>query len=344
MSHSAQNGPGLVDKVKRTGKVTKRLRPDKSNRQEALALIVWGLADADAMFKQNIALRGENAKYLETKNVSASSISSAMDCFFSFGHGCNELLKGHTAGWILVKEAFCVAAYAQALGQRLAVDEGIDYSQVSAADGGGLIQFYSLALAGNANGLADWVGRFLYNYISEGGMEAALADHELMMFYWELLKAHFKREWPKATDLDGELGPFFDVLATANQPDEFQAALIAYCDFRLSRTYGFENVDSQRARSGGGGQYQFQSQWFAIWPLELLAMQTVYRNCTGRNLSLDADHPLLKTPLMSVPSMLPLAESDYSKRLNKLGEEVYGGDWKPFTPLALVRQEYGDSP
>jgi len=337
MKKASNTGESILDHVRRTGKVRKRLRPDKTNRDEAVGLIAWGLSDADAVFRKNIAERPDSIAFIDKKNVGASSVSSTMDSFFSFGHGCNEVLKGNAHGWQIVREAFCVATYSQALCQRFSIESGINYSEMPMASGGGLIHLYSLALAGDAEELADWVGRYIYNYIWEGGMEDALGDYELKLFYWELLKAQYKREWPAVESINEEVGPFFDVLAKASGSEaDFEHALIEYCDFRLSRAYGFESVDSTKARGSDKTQYQFQRQWFAIWPLELLAMQAVFRRCTGRSLSLNAEHPLLKTPLMTVPSMLPFAETDYSRRLHSLGRDVYGEKWQPWDSLDLV--------
>ena len=74
-----------------------------------------------------------------------------------------------------------------------------------------------------------------------------------------------------------------------------------------------------------------RGSWDRIFPVELLTLQYAFNKATGRQLSLDAPHPLLHTPFMTtpLPPLLPFYEDDLASTFKQFGGSVFGAAWRP---------------
>jgi hypothetical protein len=325
MAHGPAAARALLEEARRTGKAARHLRPGADSRREAVDLIAWGVADADEFFREQMERsRGTSTEGLSVTYEDIAALNAEDYFFFATGHACNRIMRGDAQAWDLVREAFTADTLARALYLDRELAEGQNFEDRPLGDPRCLLQYYFLALAGGACAQADWILNYLRNYTRHGGMESVF-DDDLVNFTWELCKAHFKKTWPAADDLSGMDDEFAQLFLTAHDPAAFTGALAAYCDLRLSRAYGFEQRHSKRLRASEI-DYMFQSQWFGLWPLELLALRAVHERCTGRQLLLTG-HPLLETPLMQVPSLAQPADSELTLRLQALGEKKYGPGW-----------------
>ncbi|MFZ3000638.1 MAG: hypothetical protein WA071_09910 [Undibacterium umbellatum] len=75
--------------------------------------------------------------------------------------------------------------------------------------------------------------------------------------------------------------------------------------------------------------------WVA-YPYELLAVKAIYRRCTGHEISLEADHPLLQSSLMHPPALYPLPETPESPKLQAFVSQVFADSWQPLKAVPLV--------
>jgi len=192
-----------------------------------------------------------------------------------------------------------------------------------------------MALAGNAVEIADWVAAFMFNHVSAGGIDEGIKETDFLEFYWRLLLAQVDGAWMDIDKVSDEIGVYRPLLATAGDERAFRAALIDYCDFRLSRAFQFDHPGAKRPRKPSDPMYIFETQWIALLPLELLALRAVYRRTTGKELSLESDHPLLSGRLMDFPTNLQPSSNTTTETLRRYGERIFGDDWRPMTRIAL---------
>jgi hypothetical protein len=113
-------------------------------------------------------------------------------------------------------------------------------------------------------------------------------------------------------------------------PDRFSAALVDYCDYRLAQTWGYDGMDAVRRRPPSVIGSVFDGRgWIALLPLELFSLKYVFERSTGRTLSLDADHPLLRSAFVRIPALAHLHEEPEVRRVASFGRQIFGEDWKP---------------
>lgn len=84
--------------------------------------------------------------------------------------------------------------------------------------------------------------------------------------------------------------------------------------------------------------YVFETQWIAAFPLELFALREICRRATGQAPALEGDHPLLQSPLMQIPPLLPLVEDELAAEFEAFGRRNYGSRWQPLLPVALLTE------
>lgn len=310
----------------------KRIRPGPQNRDTAVGLIREGIRQTDGFFATSHAqTESELQTYLAEKACGPVSVSTRFYFFYRMGLACNAILREDPQGWNVVRECFSVAYWGQEIGRHHRRAQQIGFDR-PLSFGSELVKFHFLALAGQADGIADWVGRFAHNLVELHGLDPDVQDETYLEFYWGLLNAQFNLEWPDLEKL-GNLGGFGELLECAAKPEQFRGALERYADFRLARAYQYENVEAPRPRKPSDPMFEFEAQWFALWPLELLAMNVLAERCFGKPLPLDAGHPLLDTPLLRIPAMLPLVETDVTAALRKMGEEAFGDAWRPLSGI-----------
>jgi hypothetical protein len=198
--------------------------------------------------------------------------------------------------------------------------------------------FHSMMLQAKANDVADWIAPFMLNVFRAGGWFHQ--DKEFGHFYNLLLEAQLKDQWIPESALNKRLAPELEtLLRTLPQVDQLPRALVDYCDWRLARAHRYPDFltpKKQKATVSGTSVYVFERGWWGIFPFELFAIQAIYRRCTGQEISLEAEHPLLQTPLMHPPALLPLMETPETLRLKEFISQTFGSPWQPLKPVALV--------
>jgi hypothetical protein len=198
---------------------------------------------------------------------------------------------------------------------------------------------HGLAAAGGAPEIADWAAPYLFNHFRATGgtgMPLLELDVPFRQFLRTLMEAQVRGRWPDRIDRSA-MRSYGTLLARLNDPNAFRAALVDFCDYRVMQALGYDSMDAPRPRpESRTGSVLDYAGWPKLYPLELFSLRHVYQKTTGRLLSLEAEHPLLKTPLMNVPPLLPLYEDDFIRRARVFAQEVFGNAWKPLTPVPLI--------
>jgi len=318
---------------------TTHLRPTPQNRQQAFGMIATGLSDTSATFTEiHVRALSKCREYLADGKASQLSARAGALFFNAMGVAVAAILRGETQAWEQVRKAFAQMYWALEISQHDWLQQGLGYD-VPSSNELPTLQFHGLALAGGAHAEADWVARFLHNHTLAGGIDSGVGDEDYLEFYWRLLVSQVDNKWVQRDRIADGLGWFRSLLETADAPDKFARALVEYCDFRLSRAFQFENPDALRPRKPADPMYVFEAQWIAAFPLELFALREICRRATGRAPLLEGEHPLLQSPLMQVPSMLPLAQDELAGQFEAFGRRTYGAQWKPLLPVALQTED-----
>jgi hypothetical protein len=156
-------------------------------------------------------------------------------------------------------------------------------------------------------------------------------DEPALQFSQALQRMLISGQWPGAADLAG-MGSYAALFANADRPDQFHEALVAYCDYRIAECFGYHGIDAtKRRRPSVYESVMDLGSWNQVFPTELLTFQYAFNKATGHQLSLDAPHPLLHTPLMKVPlpPLVPFFEDDLTAKLKQYGQAVFGPAWRP---------------
>lgn len=191
--------------------------------------------------------------------------------------------------------------------------------------------FHSMILQAKGDHLADWIAPFMLNVLRNGGWFGA--DKEFCRFYTFLLEAQLSKVWNLQAALDAKLAPGVIALFKAlPEAEALKVALVNYCDWRLARANRHPDFFSEKKRL----DYVFSRSWWGIFPFELFAVQAIYQRCTGHQISLEADHPLLQSTLMHPPELYPLSETAESGRLQAFIKQIFGNSWQPLRPVPLV--------
>jgi hypothetical protein len=315
----------------------RHLRPTKENRKQAVELISTGLIQTRPQFEQSCGwMREDLAKEVSKPDSSPSSIAiGAAQLFFNeMGVAVAKVLARESGGWQQLDAAFAHMYWGWELGQHQWLLEGRAFTE-SNGEELDLLQFHALASAMGADEISDWVGRYLFNHLSAGGIDEALGEQDYIDFYWRIVAAQFTRQWPTPDKLTDDLGEFRSLLLNASDAGRRTQAVLDYCDFRLSRSFQFQDREAKRPRDRGDPMYVFETQWIALLPLELLALQRVSKSVAGIDLDLAVGHPLLETPLAHVPPFTSLRNDAVTDMLQKYGQQKFGASWRPLTLLPL---------
>lgn len=192
--------------------------------------------------------------------------------------------------------------------------------------------FHSMMLQARADHLADWIAPFMSNVFRHGGWFDA--DKEFGRFYTFLLDAQLTHKWHLQAAIDQQLAPqvinLFEALPDA---DALKHVLVNYCDWRLARAHRYPDFETLKKKRF---DYVFRTSWWGVFPFELFAVQAIYRRCTGHEISLEADHPLLQSSLMHPPTLYPLPETPESPKLQAFVSQIFADSWQPLKAVPLV--------
>lgn len=296
----------------------KLLRPTADNRNEAVERIAWGLRKRGVDNEAKEWVLGKIFHGIEQANAYPLTVMAHEHAMA----GTLNLLTG-SHGWqdfTLAVNYACHAVVVRSLSERPYTDP------MSGGDQALHLGFLALARC-DESVARPWAHR-LYNLFFHRGIEDDIGDGPVFAFSRVLLQAYCHRRWPGPEALTPELEGFLPLLNAVGDANVFKVALLDYCDWRLSRAYGFK--DSLAKKSDSEVKYgYFIRQWIAICPFELLALQSVCREVTGRMLDLDIDHPLLRTPLMSPPVFGELVTDVLLDQVTETGQRQFGERWQP---------------
>ena len=203
-----------------------------------------------------------------------------------------------------------------------------------------MLTWQGLAAAAGEAAFVGWVAPHLHNLFASGGVEKTAllfeVDPPARRFNQLLQRTLLTSTWPRVADAEG-LGPYGPLFTTAPEAADFRAALVDYCDYRVSECFGYHGIDATvRRRSSAYESIMDRGGWEQVYPVELLTLRHAYRQSTGKDLSLDARHPLLQTPLMTLPmpALTPLHQDVLTASLVRLGQSAFGAQWRPGGPVA----------
>jgi len=276
-------------------------------------------------------------EYLAAGKASQLSVRAGALFFDAMGLAVASVLRGEARGWDQVRRAFAQMYWALEISQHDWLQQGLGYDLPTGSEIATL-QFHGLALAGGANAEADWIARFLHNHMMAGGADNGVGDEHYLAFYWRLLVAQIDNTWVAQDKITDDMGWFRPLLEAADTPAKFERALTAYCDFRLSRAFQFEDANAPRPRKPADPMYVFEMQWIAAFPLELFALREICRRTTGQAPALVGDHPLLQSPLMEMPPLLPLVHDELAASFEAFGRRTYGSHWQPLLAVPLLSE------
>jgi hypothetical protein len=328
-------------------KPKKLLRPAPDNRQAAVDVLRTGLGQTEERFSAGAAAELEMCnEHLSKGNLGGVSFRSATLFFESMGSIVNGMLHGDADAPDRLRLIFSRMYWGHVLAQHYWMNSNIGFDKPLRGESE-LVLFHGLALAGGADKIADWVAPFLLNLLicgrraNRGDYYNGFGETDFPEFYELLLSAQVSGNWIPRACLTDRLGYFRPLLEYADDPAAFAGALKHFCDFRLGRAFLFDSPEAKRPRKPSDPMTVYEAQWVAIFPLELFALQAIYRRATGRQLSLESDHPLLQTPLMNVPELLPLREDALTRSMQVLGRKIFGNGWDPESTVETFGAEKG---
>ncbi len=318
-------------------KLHKKLLPISKNRNEIKNVLITQLfAFHDKFDKSYIQ---SNSSLIEDIRKSQEG-SIGVRAGFVFLDGLNiATLKIYdndaSVGWNIINDIYSVMYWGFQIDEHHRQQKNISFEIANGLEQAQIF-FHSLAMVNGHKDIAFWSAHIIANHIYKGGMLNGIGDANMdfVHFYWRLLIAQLHNQWVPKEKLNDALGNFKPLLEFANNPALFEKALIEYCDFRMARSLLYENQNVAKQRKPADGFYIFEIPSFSLLPLELFALKAVYESTTGKNLSLNVDHPLLQSPLMSVPKF-NLVSNKVGADLEILGKQSFASNWSPLkiTPL-----------
>ena len=308
-----------------------RLRPTRVNRQEAVDRIAWGLS-----LSAEEASRFVNLTYLQNEASSSKHIypeTALLGHAFEQGlSGCCQVLSNQANGWDTLKLGLSYAYWGRVADQYGRRFDNCNFSNpMSRADS--CYFYWLLAVVACPDRLSRPWAHYLYNMTMHEGAKADIGDEAMFLFFGVLLGMYCEKRGLQNADLNPKLDGFLPLLSSIGTPG-WDEALASYCDYRLSRAYEFPDTNAAKAKPGSG--YFFNMQWYAIYPLELLALKRIVELQMQTNLSLDIDHPLLHTPLIDTPAIPDLPKDELLAQLVKRLSNQYASWWQPEEAVPLV--------
>jgi hypothetical protein len=312
----------------------KVLKPTSENMQQVVDGMVRHLRDPKRVLEQPSFSFVE--RYLAASDPVRTGMALAQVARELFGQASVLRLNGHDDA-ILFRRAFAYFCWARELylHSRLARDVSHEMPDDDARES---LSVQGLAAACGEGWFTDWHATWLSEYFRAGGPESNALDfsqdHPARRFYGLLQDCLVARKWPEALD-DTALKGYAPLLRAAGNPAQFRRALVNYCDHRMSQYEGYEDLESTKHWPDSADRFVVQGPTFGgYWPLELYTVAYLWRITHGGELSLDAPHPLLQTPLMRapLPALRPMWEDDYTARAAGLWHASFDGRFKLHAP------------
>lgn len=312
-----------------------RLRPTAHNRQEAVDRIIQGLGERAA----ELASQPGETRLRDAlpSGPTLQMIPLVLQRADELGIiATDHLLRRDSRGADTLARALSYAFWAQAMDgcQRVALGVG---NRAPFRGGCVAVFLWCLAVARAPADVSLVWGHRLHGLATERGLADDILDDPAAAFMETLLDS-FTRNCPIPAEVHAGHDAFRPLLLAIGTPS-WEAELLRYCDYRLSRAYEFPDREATRAKPGS--YYFFNRQWFAIVPLELLALKAVHDRHAETPLCLDADHPLLRTPCVNLPSIERLPSDEVLDAVIRRHETEFGTAWQPFAIPGPNRKPVG---
>ena len=318
----------------------KRIRPSTSNRSQSLEALWFEVLDSLPHAEKTLTWLTIDAEHdLREGNAGALGMSFKQLFDFVMTLAVCALWQGRSEARQRLREAFSFMYWGAEIAQHERIRERIAYDMRDSTLFGRL-WLHGLAAAGGAPDIADWTAPYVSNIFSSGDgtgeiLELA-ADTPFRIFFQHLIAAHVQGRWSSNID-QGAMRAYGDLIVTAEEPSAFRAALVDFCDYRVAQALRFDGLEAPRRRPESLTRSVLDvGGWIRLLPLELFSLRYVYEKTTGRALLLEAGHPLLETPLMKVPPLLPLYEDDFIRRTRVFAQKVFASAWKPLDRVRLT--------
>lgn len=274
----------------------------------------------------------------KTANKAALAAIGLAGCFFD--RACMDRRKGNAApSDPLLRQSFAYAVLARELNAlaRLAPDwdeESGDNLLMT------LVAWQGLSAACGSPWFALWLAPHLHNQFGHPGDELPLGaysyDRPASRFMELLQRSLITGVWPTQFDLTA-LSGYGPLLQACGRPEHWQAALVDYCDWRVANAYGYAYMGAPKRRRQSNAESVLDREAVEqVFPVELLTLRLAYERATGQPLSLDAPHPMLQGPLMTLPfpAVEPLFEDEWTRQLEALRVEVSAGRLAARAPIS----------
>jgi hypothetical protein len=312
----------------------KLLTPNQSNRQECLEQL-WDklyLSDKPSGLMEGIYLNlGEYLKQKRCSQVAAALshvCAKNLDRAIALRRSEDVHLSGE-----LFKKSFAHAYWCREIDQCVRTVDAWD-PDIGDDDIHTMVSWQALSIACGNLWFAVWVAPHLHNQFGYPGKGINLMEYSLdkpaTRFMALLQQSLVTRQWPEQIDTDvlSGYGPLLAALADENSwPD----ALVAFCDWRVANAYGYDYMGAtKRRRQSAGWSVLDNEHWYQVFPLELILVQFAYERATGRRVSLQAEHPMLQSPLMTAPfpAIEPMYDDEWLQRAKQLRAETFGAKFE----------------
>lgn len=317
----------------------KLLIPSPLNREDCIKQLWDKLHVEEGIDDSSERARVRVARHLEDKSAAKVSLAASDFTDRLFVRACiNRRLGNAPDSDPFLRQSFAYAYFARELDQlaRMAPDwpelAGDDLLMT-------MVAWQGLSAACGSQWFALWVAPHLHNQFGNPDPEQGLLhyyqDKPAQRFMELLQRSLITGVWPTQFDLPA-LSGYGSLLQACSQPERWQTALVEYCDWRLANAYGYAFMGAPKRRRQSNMESVLDREAVEqVFPVELLTLRLAYERSTGQPLHLDAPHPMLQGPLMALPfpTVEPLFEDGWTRRLEALRAEVSSGRLAPRAPV-----------
>jgi hypothetical protein len=310
----------------------KHLKPTAGNRLEAVQLIMDGLKAASEAGDWDAGrsiryLREDTAGWSPGQESGVPGATSRL-LFSATMQICSHLDELGQVPWTDYRQVVSAAAVGFEIHRHQLMRGWVAYG-ASASNEPEMFALYGMACGLGGRQFPRSAASMLYQHVQNAEPAPWNEEEDLVAFLLFLTRSHATGTWMLDEQELGAMGNFGSLVSAISRDQGVSEALVQYCDFRLLRSYLFKDASAAKPRKPSDPMFMFEQQWLALFPFELYALGEVSKDCLGKPLSLDVDHPLLKNPLTRLPALWPLTHGPLSGELMAFGQRAFGLGWKP---------------
>lgn len=190
-----------------------------------------------------------------------------------------------------------------------------------------LVTWQALSPVCGAPWFALWLAPHLHNQFAyPGGKMPTMyysLDKPASLFMEILQRSLVTRQWPEDIRA-GEMAGYGELLSACGDETRWQQALVDFCDWRVANAYGYAHMGApKRRRQSEMWSVLDAERVEQVFPVELFTLRFAFERATGKVLTLDAPHPMLQSPMMTLPfpSVEPMFQDNWTTQLAALRAE-----------------------